>query len=448
MSKRELRRGRETGVTIHRRVWRMAGPIILSNVSVPLLGAVDTAVVGHLPQAYYIGAVGIGAMLFNFIYFGFNCLRMGTTAPTAQAAGAEDWSEVRGMLARALFIALTIGALLVAMQLPIAAFAFGLIEASPEVEGLGSQYFLIRVWAAPAALSTYVIIGWLYGLQDARIPLVLQITTNSINIVLDLLFVFGFDWGVEGVAAASVIAEYTGLALGIYFVRRRLRAMPWGETTPRIFDIPKLRRILTLNGFIFARTLCVVSGMAIFMAQAAKLGDLPLAANQVLYNFLQFTAFGLDGLAHAAEALIGQAIGRRSRAAFGEAVRAVLLWSGVVAVINVLIYWIAGTAIIALITNIPEVRAEAAAYLPWAIVMPAIAVWAYAYDGIFLGATRADIMLASMLLSFAVYMGTMFWLLPGMDNHALWIALMGFLGFRGLTLIAFYPRLRRGVGEG
>jgi MATE family multidrug resistance protein len=435
-------------VTIHRRVWRMAGPIILSNVSVPLLGAVDTAVVGHLPEAYYIGAVGIGAMIFNFIYFGFNCLRMGTTAPTAQAAGAGDWTEVRGMLGRALFIALTVGVCLLALQSLIVGFAFGMIDASAEVEDLGSRYFLIRVWAVPAALSTYVIIGWFYGLQDARIPLVLQVSANVINIILDLLFVFVFDWGVEGVAAASVIAEYTGLGLGFYYVRRRLKAMPGGEVAPRIFDLVKLRRILTLNGFIFFRTLCVVSGMAIFMAQGARLGDLPLAANQVLYNFLQFTAFGLDGLAHAAEALIGQAIGRRSRAAFGEAVRAVLLWSGVVAGLNVLIYWVTGTAIIALMTNIPEVRVAAEMYLPWAIAMPAVAVWAYAYDGIFLGATRADVMLVSMLLSFAVYMTAMYTLLPGLDNHALWIALMVFLGFRGLTLMVFYPKLRRAVGEG
>lgn len=351
------------------------------------------------------------------------------------------------MLGRALLIALTVGICLLLLQTLIAGFAFGLIEASAEVEDLGSRYFLIRVWAVPAALSTYVIIGWFYGLENARIPLILQITANVINIILDLLFVFVFEWGVEGVAVASVIAEYTGLALGLYYVRRRLKTMPTGLSSPRILDFEKLRRILTLNGFIFFRTLCVVSGMAIFMAQAAKLGDLPLAANQVLYNFLQFTAFGLDGLAHAAEALIGQAIGRRSRTAFSEAVRAVLFWSGVVAGLNVLIYWLAGPSIVALITNIPEVRAETALYLPWAIAMPAVAVWAYAYDGIFLGATRADVMLVSMLLSFAVYMGLLFLLLPDFDNHALWLALMAFLGFRGLTLLAFYPRLRRGLRE-
>jgi MATE family multidrug resistance protein len=310
---------------------------------------------------------------------------------------------------------------------------------------LGSSYFLIRVWAAPAALSTYTIIGWFYGLQDARVPLVLQIGINVINIVLDLLFVFGFGWGVEGVAAASVVAEYSGLALAIYFVRRRLRALRPAETPVRIFDLVKMRRILTFNGFIFFRTLCVVTGMAVFMAQSAKLGDIPLAANQVLYNFLLFTSFGLDGLAHAAEALIGQAIGRRDRGAFDQAARSVLMWSGVVGVINILVYWIFGAAIIALLTNIAEVRIAAETYLPWAIAMPAVSVWAYTLDGVFLGATRAGVMLVSMLISFAAYMTAMFTFLPLYDNHALWLALNAFLGFRGLTLLALYPRLRRDV---
>ncbi|MDP6390288.1 MAG: MATE family efflux transporter [Alphaproteobacteria bacterium] len=312
-------------MTTHRRVWRMAGPIILSNVSVPLLGAVDTAVVGHLPDPYYIGAVGIGAMIFNFIYFGFNCLRMGTTGPTAQASGAEDWAEVRGILGRALLLAGSIAGVLLMLQVAIADFAFFMVEASGEVEELGRRYFMIRVWAAPGALATYVIIGWFYGLENARIPLILQIAANGINIVLDVLFVFGFGWGVEGVAIASVIAEFSGLALGLYFVRRQLKRIAGAGSHTALLDLVKLRRLIFFNGYIFFRTLCVVTGMAVFMAQGAKLGDVTLAANQVLFNFLQFTAFGLDGFAHAAEALIGDAIGRRNREAFSRAVRSVLL---------------------------------------------------------------------------------------------------------------------------
>ena len=432
-------------MTIHRRVWRMAGPIIVSNVSVPLLGTVDTAVMGHLPEPYFLGAVGVGAMIITFIYFAFNFLRMGTTAPTARAVGAGDWSEVRAMLGRAWFLALTIGCCLVLFQLVIAAVAFWVVEASDNVETLGRNYFLIRVWAAPAALSTYTIIGWFYGMQEARIPLVLQIGINVLNILLDFLFVFGFGWGIEGVAAASVIAEYAGLIFAVYFVMRRLKAMRRAETPVRIFDFVKMRRILTFNSFIFCRTLCVVSGMAVFMTQSAKLGDIPLAANQVLYNFLLITSFGLDGLANAAEALIGQAIGRRDRRAFDQAARSVLLWSGVVGLVNILIYWVFGLAIIALLTDIEEVRAAAAIYLPWVIVMPAVSVWAYTFDGIFLGAARAGVMLISMLISFAIYMTAMFTLLPAYDNHALWLALNVFLGFRGFTLMLQYPRLRRDI---
>ncbi len=432
-------------MTIHRRVWRMAGPIILSNVSVPLLGAVDTAVVGHLPEAYYIGAVGVGAVVFSFTYFVFNFLRMGTTAPTAQAVGANDWAEVRAMLGRAWFLALSIGGGLILLQIPIVTFAFWIVEASGEVETLGEKYFLIRIWAAPAALSTYTIIGWFYGMQEARIPLVLQVGINVINILLDLLFVFGLGWGVEGVAAASLIAEYAGLGFAIYFVRRQLRNLPPAKGKVRVFDFAKMKRILTFNSFIFLRTLCVVSGSAIFMTQGAKLGDVPLAANHVLYNFLLITSFGLDGLANAAEALIGEATGRRDRSAFDRAAKSVLLWSGVVGVINFLIYWIFGAAIVALLTDIEAVRAAAGTYLPWAIVMPLVSVWAYTFDGIFLGAGRARTMLASMLVSFAFYMTAMFTLLPSYDNHALWLALNVFLGFRGLTLLLLYPRLRRDV---
>src|SRR6476661_1470925 len=214
------------GTTTHAQVWSMAGPIILANISVPLIGAVDTAVVGHLPEVYYIGAVAIGAMLFNFIYHLFNCLRMGTTGPTAQARGAGNYAEVRAMIGRALLLAGVIGTTVIVLQLPIIAFAFWLIDASPEVERYAREYFLIRVWAMPAVLCTYAIIGWFYGLENARTPLVIQVFTNALNIVLAFLFVFGYGWGVPGVAAATLIAEYAGLLLGAWYVRRTLRSLP------------------------------------------------------------------------------------------------------------------------------------------------------------------------------------------------------------------------------
>lgn len=421
----------------------MAGPIIFSNITVPLLGLVDTAVVGHLPEAYYIGAVGLGAMLFNFIYHAFNCLRMGTTGPTAQALGAGDFAEVRALIGRALLLAAVIGVGLILLQWPMAWAAFWYIEASAEVEHLAERYFLIRVWAAPAAIASYAIIGWFYGLEDAKIPLILQLIVNSINIVLDFLFVFGFGWGVEGVAAASVIAEYTGLALGLIYVRRRLARLPASAQPEQVFNTSRMARMLAINRDIFFRTLCVVSVSALFLAKSAELGDLPLAANQILANFLFITSYGLDGFAHAAESLVGQAVGSRDRNAFSRAVRASLFWAGIVAALNGLIYWLFGPWIIALITSIEPVRALALDYLLWAALMPAVSVWAYTYDGIYLGATRTGVMRNTMMIAFAAYLVVLHILLPLYGNIGIWAAMTFFLGFRGAGLAVYYPRLLR-----
>jgi MATE family multidrug resistance protein len=423
----------------------MAGPIILSNVSVPILGAVDTAVMGHLPEPYFIGAVALGTMIFNFIYHGFNCLRMGTTGPTAQARGAGHHAEVRALALRALLLALVLGGAVVLLQWPIIKFAFWAIDASAEVEALGTHYFLIRVWGMPAVLGAYAIIGWQYGVGDARRPLVLQLVMNTVNIGLDILFVFGFGWDVAGVAAAGLIASYLGLFLGLYYLRQALRTLPSGTDAARVLDPARMRRMLTMNLDIFLRTMCVVSAGAIFMARSAALGDVPLAANQVLYNFLFITSFGLDGIAHASEAVLGESAGRRERAEFHRGVRVVLLWAGLVALLNVAIYAIAGTGIIALMTTISEVRSAASDYLPWAVLMPLVATWAYTYDGIFLAATRTRPMRNSMVLALLIYLGALYVLVPLLGNHGLWAAMAAFLGARGVTLHLLYPPLLRSI---
>jgi len=423
----------------------MAAPIILTNVSVPLLGAVDTAVVGHLPEAYYIGAVAIGAMLFTYIYHLFNCLRMGTTGPTAQARGAGDYAEVRAIIGRALLLAGAIGGTLVALQLPILAFAFWAIDASPEVERYAREYFLIRVWSMPAVLGIYAIVGWYYGLRDARTPLLVQVFTNILNIALDFLFVFGFGWGVAGVAVASVIAQYTGLAIGLICVLRTVRALPDRAAGSRLLDRVQLIRMVSINGDIVLRTLCVVSVLGFFMAKSAELGDLTLAANQVLHNFLVFTSFGLDGFAHAAEAILGEAVGRRDREAFRRGMRVVFLWAAIVGLLAVLAYAAAGHGIIALLTSIPEVRATAAEFLPWPVIMPLVSVWAYTYDGIYLAATRTTIMRNTMIVAFAAFLAVLYTLMPLMGNVGLWAAVVAFLGFRGLLLHLYFPRVLRAI---
>jgi MATE family multidrug resistance protein len=418
----------------------------VSNVSVPLLGAVDTAVVGHLPNPSFIGAVAIGAMIFTFIFHGFNCLRMGTTGPTAQAQGTGDIGEVRAMLGRALFLAGTIGCAVVALQLPIAGFAFSAIDASSGVESLGREYFLIRVWAMPASLASFAFIGWFYGLHDSRIPLVLQLFTNAVNIALDFLFVFGFGWGVAGVAAATLIAEYLGFFLAIILVVRRLRALPVGQNAARIFEPAQFRKMMVVNTDIFIRTMCVVSGFAVFMAQSARFGDVTLAANQVLYTFAHFMTFGLDAFAHAAEALVGEAVGRRDRDGFRRAVRGAFLWAALTAVGCAAVYAVFGSWIVSVLTTIPEVRAAAADYLLWVVVSPLIAVWAYTYDGVYLGATRTRILRNAMLLSFIPYMAVVFLLMPVIGNHALWLGLMVFLGCRAIAQVIGYNALVRSIG--
>lgn len=443
MSAASLPPSPDTRGSTHRQIWAMAGPIILANISVPLLGAVDTAVVGHLPEPYYIGAVGIGAMLFNFIYHLFNCLRMGTTGPTAQARGAGDHVEVRAMIARALLLAGAIGAVLVALQWPTIAIALWVIEASAEVERYARDYFLIRVWAMPAVLGTYAVIGWFYGLRDVRLPLAMQILTNALNIGLDFLFVFGFGWGVAGVAAASVIAEYAGLLFGLVCVRRTLRRLPGAGGRARVLDRARLLRMVSINSDIVLRTLFIVSVLAFFMAKSAELGDVTLAANQVLQNFLVFTSYGLDAFAHAAEAILGEAVGRGDRAAFRRDMRVVFLWSGIVGALNVAVYGLAGHGIIDLLTGIPEVRAAAAAYLYWPVLMPLISVWAFTYDGVYLAATSTRAMRNTVMLSFAIFLAVLYALMPLLGNHGLWIAIAAFLGCRGLLLHLLYPHLLR-----
>lgn len=419
----------------------MAGPIILANVSVPLLGAVDTAVVGHLPEPYYIGAVAIGAMLFNFIYHLFNCLRMGTTGPTAQARGAGDHAEVRAMIVRALFLAGAIGAVLVALQTPIIALALWMIHASAEVELHAREYFLIRVWAMPAVLGVYAIIGWFYGLRDVRLPLAMQIFTNVLNIGLDFLFVFGLGWGVAGVAAASVIAEYAGFLFGLACVRRRLLRLPGAGGRARVLERARLIRMISINRDIVLRTLFIVSVLAVFMAKSAELGDVTLAANQVLQNFLVFTSYGLDAFAHAAEAILGEAVGRGDRAGFRRDTRVVFLWSGIVGVLNAAVYAVAGHGIIDLLTGIPEVRAAAGNYLLWPVLMPLISVWAFTYDGVYLAATSTRAMRNTVILSFAIFLAALYALMPLTGNHGLWIAVAVFLGCRGVMLHMLFPQL-------
>lgn len=433
---------------MHRRVWRLAAPIILSNLSIPLLGAVDTAVMGHLPGPAYIGGVAIGALIFSYVYWSFGFLRMGTTGLVAQAHGAGDADEVRAILARAWLLAVALAGVILVLQKPIGMVAFAVLDSSPEVRDMAASYYAIRIWGAPAALMNYVALGWLFALQRMRAALALSVFMNGLNIVLDLVLVIGFGRGIEGVAWATFMSEWGALGLGLWLIARGLRTVGGSWHLPRIRDGARLGALLRVNADIFVRTLCLVTAFAWFTAQSARLGDVLLAANAVLLNFQTFMAYGLDGFAHASEALIGGAIGARDPSALRSTVRVASLWALIVAALFCVVYFGAGSLIIAAITDIPEVRAAALEFLPWAAISPIISVWSFQLDGIFIGATRTPEMRNGMLISLACFLVAGWTLMPLYGNHGLWMALMLFMVIRALTLGAWYPRIMRTLGQG
>ena len=431
----------------HRRVWLIAGPIIISNISVPMLGAVDTAVIGHLPDPKYLGGVAIGAMVFTFIYWGFGFLRMGTGGLTAQAFGARDADEVRACLARAAVIGIAVALILIALQLPIATATFSILEASPDVEALAQEYFFVRIWGAPATLMNFALLGWFIGCQNTKAALWHQLSLNGVNIVLDLVFVLGFGWGVTGVAAATAIADGVAVVIGLFLALPILRKLGGGFVRAEILEASKIRRTIALNVDIFIRTICLVLAFAYFTAQGAAFGNVVLAANAVLLNFQTFMAHALDGLAHSAEALGGEAIGARDRKAFRDAVRVSVFWGMVVAAGFTLVYLIAGSFIIDVLTGIETVRETSREYLVWSAAMPLIAVFPFLLDGIFLGGTRGATMRNAMIVSLLIYLACCYILVPLWGNDGLWASLAIFMGARGLTLGVRYPALARSVGR-
>jgi len=429
----------------HRRVLAIALPIILSNLSIPLMGAVDAAVMGHLPDAAYLGGVALGALVFSYVYWGFGFLRMATTGFVAQAKGAGDDQALRHATARGAVLALGLGAIIVALQAPIAALAMAIVEGTPRVKELARDYVLVRIWGAPAALFVYVTLGWLIGMQRMRTVLALTVLQNGINAALALLFVVGLGWGVEGVAAATLIADCAGAAIGAVALWRGHRGIAGGWGGPALLDRAKLLAMFRVNGDIFLRTLFLVTGFAWFTSQGAGQGDVMLAANAILFTFIAFASYGLDGFAHAAETLVGGAVGARDRAAFQAAVRVSTIWAAGVAVAAAAFFALIGSALIDLMTILPSVRAAARDFLFWAALYPLVAVWCFQLDGIYIGATRTGEMRNGAAIALVALLAAGYALMPAFGNHGLWAALLVFAAFRGLTLALWYPRLLHGI---
>ena len=421
-------------------MWRIAAPMILSNVSVPLLGMVDTGVTGHLESPVYLGAVAIGAMIFSFLYTGVNFLRMGTTGITAQSFGADDNDGLRVSLGQALVVALLIAFTLIALRSPLGNIAMHLLGPDAETQAHALEYFSIRIWSAPGTLANFALIGWFIGLQNARVPLLIFLTINLTNIVLDLVFVLGFGMKVDGVALASVFAEYSGLAVGGAFAVSALRRREGHWPLARLVNVSAYKAFFSVNANLFIRTMALMFTLGFVTAQGARLGGLVLAANAVLMNFQNLTSFGLDGLAHAAEALVGKAVGQKRRDALEESVRLTLRWSLIFSVGFTMVYLLTGPFIIAVLTDLPDVREAAIRYLPWMIASPLVSVWCFLYDGVYVGATRAKEMRNIMFVStLFVFLPAWYFLQP-LGNDGLWLAFLLFMASRGIGMHIVYRR--------
>ncbi|WP_347310543.1 MATE family efflux transporter [Defluviimonas sp. SAOS-178_SWC] len=423
----------------HRRVLRIALPIVLSNATVPLLGAVDTGVIGQMGQAAPIGAVGVGAVMLASIYWIFGFLRMGTSGLVAQAHGGKDPAESGAILMRALMIGVAAGLVFLLLQAPLFKAALALAPASAEVEALTRDYLVIRIWGAPATIALYAVTGWLIAVERTRGVLVLQLWMNGLNIALDFLFVLGFGWGIEGVATATLIAEWTGLALGLWLCRPAFAGGQWHDWA-RVFDRARIARMMKLNGDIMIRSVILQASFTTFVFLGARHGDVTLAANQVLLQFLEIVAYGLDGFAFAAESLVGQAVGARSARSVRRASVVTSQWGAVAAVALGLGFWIAGPALIDLMTTEPQVRLAAREFLPWVVLAPLIGIASWMFDGIFIGATLSREMRIAMLTSVAVYVVALFMLPGAYGNHGLWAALMVLNLARGATMAVLYRR--------
>ena len=434
----------QTAIT-HRTVWSLAGPIIASNISVPLVGAVDTAVVGRLPGPMYIGAVALGALIFSFLYWGFGFLRMGTTGFVARAAGAGDEEELSKTYIRVLLLALFFGLVVIAFGRPIVQLSLQIIDSSQTVENLAADYAHIRIWSAPATLCLYVFTGILIGLHNTLQVFLLQIVMNVINVVLDILFVLGMGMGVEGVAWASLIAEYSAALLGVWILRKHFASAfnkpDWGQ----ILELAPMLQLLRSSSHIFIRTLCLVFSFAFFTAQGARLGDLVLAANSILLHLQSIMAYGLDGFAHAVEALAGSAYGAHNRERFSRAVVLTTGWAAAAAVITSLIYLLLGDTILAWFSNQEAVLNMAATFLPWMIIAPVISVWSFQLDGIFIGVGHTREMRNAMVVSTLGYLALVWLLLPWLGNHGLFLALSLFMLLRALSLYLYFPGIKRAI---
>jgi multidrug resistance protein, MATE family len=422
------------------RVFAIAGPAMLANLTTPLLGIVGTAAIGRLGEAHLLGGIALSALVFDGAYWLFAFLRMGTVALTAQALGARDAAEQRAVLLRALLIAALIGVLLIALQAPLASAIYRALGGSDAVRAAAESYFFVRIWSAPCGLANFAVLGWLVGIARAGTALALQIVINLVNMAATIVLVQVLDYGIAGAALAAVLAETLGLLLGLG-IAWLLAGRRVDSAAGVLLRRDKLVHMLAINRDIMIRTVAIVTAFTFFTAQGARAGDVALAANAVLHNFILIGSFFLDGFATAAEQLCGRAVGAKDGSAFVAATRRILAWGFVFGAATTVFFLLVGGALIEVMTTSDAVRETARQFMLFAALAPALGVAAYAFDGIYIGATWARDMRNLMLVALAIYLAT-WWALRPYGNSGLWIALLTFLAARGLLQAARYPRLR------
>jgi len=433
----------------YRYLLEKAWPIILANAAVPLLGLVDTAVIGNVGTVTDLGAIAFGALIFSFVYWSFGFLRMGTTGSVAQALGAVDQTEIRAVLGRALILAVALGLMLIMMQWGIRLVALALLDGSAAVEDVTAQYFNIRIWGAPATLATFALMGVLIGLGNSRQLLLVQLFLNGLNISLDIYFAGVLDWGVEGIALGTIIAEWSTVIFAVWLImgelnsRRELGSEFWPRS--RLLDSAALKKMLAANRDIMIRTLLLVFSFGFFINQSAQFGDVVLAANHILLQLISFAAFFLDGYAFVVESLVGSSLGAKRRESFDIAVKRSSILALVTAAVLALLLLLFGSPAVVVLTDIEPVQAAAQGSLFLAAIYIFLSFAAFQLDGIFIGASFTRQMRNAAILSIAVFLLAWWMLMDRFGVSGLWWAMIIYVSARAYALLLFYPALRKSI---
>ncbi len=432
---------------MNKKIINLALPNIVSNITVPLLGMVDIALMGHLDSKIFIGAIALGGMIFNVIYMGFGFLRMGTSGFTAQAFGARDLKESVLTFTRALSVGLLAGCLLIILQKPIEMIGFAIIGGSPEVETLAKSYYRIRIFAAPATISLYAITGWFIGMQNAKFPMFIAITINLLNIGFNVLFAIGLDMKSDGVALGTVCAQYCGLILAMILFRLYYFKITKYWSYEEMIQWKAVKNFFNVNKDIFIRTLCLIVTLSFFTAKSASSGDTILAVNTILFQFFLLFSFFIDGFAYAAEALTGKYIGAKDPGNLKKVIRKLFLAGLIIAAPFTLLYLLGDDLILRLLTDQENVLEASMPYRFWVVIIPIVSFAAFLWDGIYIGATASTMMRNLMLLATALFYPLYYILFPLWGNHGLWFAFVVFLAGRGVLQSVFYKKAVLGKVE-